>query len=600
MTASRLGSSEKAHDDTLPIAGARTTLSYLWIEVRKQRWQLVLLAVTMTAAAALGLVTPRALGQIVDIANRDGETSEIWNLAAIMAISAIGAGLFAGLGVLLSSKIFETVLASLREAMIAASLRLSLRRVEAAGSGDLVSRATADVSTVSKAIGTAVPTLLTAGFTIVVTFVGLAGLDWRFLIVLVAVIPVYINGIRVYLKRAPGLYRAERAATAQRAHHVLGSIRGIDSVHAFDLSRSLSTRIDRHSWSVVRWFMRALVLQSRLGARINLGEFVGMSTILIVGFVLVGDNSLTVGATTAAMLFFLLLFDPIGQVMMMVDDLQSGAVALGRIVGVIEEADRNVATTSPSDLVTGAGPRLQVQDLRYGYSEDHEVLHGISLTVAPGEHVAVVGSSGAGKTTLASIIAGIHPPSGGRVTLGGVDISAVQEAELSRSIALVTQEVHVFAGTLGADLRMAAPDADDQRLWDALELIGAAQWVRNLADGLETIVGEEGHQLTPLQSQQLALTRLVLLDPELAILDEATADAGSTGAGVLEASAEAALRGRSALIVAHRLSQAARADKIVYMERGRIVEVGSHVELVAKGGRYQALWNAWSRGRSGV
>jgi ATP-binding cassette subfamily C protein len=181
-----------------------------------------------------------------------------------------------------------------------------------------------------------------------------------------------------------------------------------------------------------------------------------------------------------------------------------------------------------------------------------------------------------------------------------VDISAVQEAELSRSIALVTQEVHVFAGTLGADLRMAAPDADDQKLWDALELIGAAQWVRNLADGLETIVGEEGHQLTPLQSQQLALARLVLLDPELAILDEATADAGSTGAGVLEVSAEAALRGRSALIVAHRLSQAARADRIVYLERGRIVEVGSHAELVARGGRYQALWNAWSRGRPGA
>jgi ATP-binding cassette subfamily C protein len=242
-------------------------------------------------------------------------------------------------------------------------------------------------------------------------------------------------------------------------------------------------------------------------------------------------------------------------------------------------------------------PLLEMRNVRYSYSPGHEILHDISLSIADGEHVAVVGSSGAGKTTLATVIAGIHSPSGGGVLLRGNDIETIDHTELARSIALVTQEVHVFSGTLAADLRMAASEADDDALWAALDLVGAGSWVRSLPERIETIVGEQGHHLTPMQSQQLALARLVLLDPEMAILDEATADAGSTGAGVLEDSAEAALRGRSALIVAHRLSQAARADRIVFMERGEIVEVGSHTELVAAGGRYAGLWKAWSRGR---
>jgi ABC-type multidrug transport system fused ATPase/permease subunit len=586
-------------NNKLAIAGFSVTMGYLRAQFRRHTGQLVLLAAIMTVAAGFGLVTPRSLGAIIDIVNGDsgtGDAAEIWRLSGIMAGSAIVSAIFAGLGIVISAKIFESILADLREDMLEASLTLTQSRVEAAGSGDLVSRATADVSTVSEAISQAVPRVLTAVFTIGVTFIGLAALDWRFLIVIVLVTPVYLNGIRIYLKRAPELYAAQREATADRAHHVLGAIHGIESVHAFRLSNLLNRRIDRHSWEVVRWSIRASVLFSRLGVRMNAGEFVGMTTILIVGFVLVDGNSLTIGAVTAAMLFFLLLFDPIGMLLFVVDDLQSGAAALGRIVGVIEES-KSVDEPIASNPRDAAAPVLEFQGIRHSYSAEHEVLHDISLTLAEGEHVAVVGSSGAGKTTLATIVAGVHSPTGGRVLLEGVDIASVQPSELSRAIALVTQEVHVFAGTLAADLRMVAPDASDDALSAALDRVGAGRWAGNLPDGLETEVGSEGFQLTPMQSQQLALARLVLLDPKVAILDEATADAGSVGAGVLEESAQAALEGRTALIVAHRLSQAARADRIVFMERGRIAEVGTHADLVARGGRYCELWNAWSRGR---
>ncbi|SIR89592.1 ABC transporter ATP-binding protein [Williamsia sterculiae] len=577
----------------LPVADWRVTVGYLMRGLRTRGVRLLALVVAMIVSGALGLVTPRLFGHIVDVVADGGDVGDVVRLAGWMVAAAIGAAVAAGIGMALAAGVFESVLASLREEMISRALRLPVARIEAAGSGDLVSRATGDVAVVSDAIGRALPSLLVAGVTVGVTIIGLGTLDWRFLLVAVAVLPIHYVGARLYIRYAPALYANEREANAVRAHHVLGPIRGLETVRAFELSHSLEHRIDRHSWDVVRWAMRASVLQNRLGGRINFGEFVGMTTILVVGFVLVNADEVTVGATTAAMLFFLNLFDPIGALLYTLDDLQSGGAALSRIVGVIDEPERESATdTAPrgADLV-GTG-------IDFGYLHDHEVLHDVSLTVRSGEHVALVGQSGAGKSTLAVILAGLYPPAHGSVRLGSVDLARLDETARARTVALLTQEVHVFSGSLADDLRLVRDEATDDDLWSALEKAGAARWVRALPDNLDTHVGEHGHQLSAMQAQQLALVRIELLDPSVVIVDEATADAGSAGAGVLEASAEAVLAGRSALIIAHRLSQAAAADRIVFMHQGRIVETGTHEHLVAAGGRYSRLWQAWSRGRT--
>jgi ATP-binding cassette subfamily C protein len=579
---------EPGNAGTMPIAGARQVLAVIGRHLVGRRLMLIGVLVALVIAAALGLATPWGLGRMVDIATGDvtGGGNAVLTTGVVMMSAAAGLAVFTGLGIALVGQLLETVLARLREQMITAGLRMPLGRVEAAGTGDLVSRATDDVSEVSIAIGRAVPALSTSVFAAILTMAGLGMLDWRFLVVVVITVPVYVVGLRMYLKSAPAIYAAERASMAGRAHQVLGAIRGLESVYAFGLSGQLCGRIAEYSWAVVRWSMRAMIVQNRLWGRLNFAEFLGMAAILIVGFSMVGDGSFTVGATTTAMLLYLQLFGPIRSVLLIVDDLQSAAASLGRIVGVIDEADR-----CGSDEVGGHGPAIpnelavRADKLTFGYRADRPVLLGVSLTVRPGEHVAVVGSSGAGKTTLASLIAGVHRPDSGVLEVG------------ARRVALVTQEIHVFSGALADDLRMAAPNATDDDLHAALRAVRAEDWVSVLPDGIATQVGAEGHELTPLQAQQVALARLVLMDPDLVILDEATAEAGSTGADALELGADAALRGRSAIIVAHRLSQAARADRVLVLDHGRMIEMGTHDELVRLGGSYARLWEAWARYR---
>jgi ATP-binding cassette subfamily C protein len=337
--------------------------------------------------------------------------------------------------------------------------------------------------------------------------------------------------------------------------------------------------------------MQTRAIQNTFFARLNVAEYLGMAGLLVVGFVLVSIGDGTIGTTTAAMLLFLRLFDPINHLLFVIDELQSALASLGRIVGVITavpDAQPGSRTDVPvPGAPPGASATLAFRGAHHAYTPGHEVLHDIALTLRPGETVAVVGASGAGKSTLAALAAGIHEPDRGEVL----------RPREPGAIVLVTQEVHVFDGTLRENLTLACPGASDAELRSALAGIGASDLLDDFAEGLDTLLGPESASVTPSQAQQLALARVHLVRPRLVILDEATAEAGSTDAGRLDRAAAAVLEGRTGLIVAHRLSQAASADRVVVMARGRIVELGTHAELLARGGEYARLWSAWSHPR---
>ena len=576
--------------NALPIASGRTVLREVWRIVGRRPWRLGLLVAVLVAAATAGIVPALALGMVVDIvATGDHDASRVWWLGAgMVAAVAVGAVLSA-VGTISAARLFERMLAALRERMVDAAFRMPQSRIERAGTGDLIARAGDDVAEVSRAIPSVVPALVGALFTIAMSLVGMAAVDPWYAFALLALVPVHVLAVRAYLHTAPQVYASERAAMSERAQHLLDALRGIESVRAYGLADHHGERIAAASWSVVRWSMRARAIQNVFFARLNVGEFVGMAGLLLVGFLLVAAGHGTIGGTTAAMLLFLRLFGPINQLLFVIDDMQSALASLGRIVGVISAAEtepspaRDAVSPTASADASGGPEVVRLTAVGHAYVPGHPVLTDIDLSLRAGERVAVVGASGAGKSTVAALVAGVHVPAAGCV-------------ETTGTVVLVTQEVHVFDGTLRDNLTLAAPHATDERVADALGRVGADRLLARLPGGLDEPLGESGTNLTPAEAQQIALARVLLVDPAVVVLDEATAEAGSTEAGVLEDAADAAIRGRTALVVAHRLTQAASADRVVLMERGRIIERGTHPELVSGRGPYARLWAAWQSG----
>lgn len=580
----------------LPTATGAETLAALRALLRGHRVLAVTAMSVLVAGTGIGLLTAPLLGHVVDLVVEREGTHALLLPTVLLTGVALGRGAATAVGSALVARLGETVLASLRERFVERALGLPLERVEEAGSGDLVSRVTGDVSVITKSVRQALPEFARSALTIVLTFVGLAVLDWRFLLAALLAMPIQLLAVRWYLRRAAPVYAEHRVASGALQHQLLDSVGGVRTVRAFRLNRVHADLLEQRSRSAVDLALRGIHVVTGFFSRLNLAEFIGLSAVLVTGFLLVDNGSVSIGTATAAALYFHSLFNPVNAALFLLDDVQSAGASLARLVGVSNLAGE----PEPDGRAVPVDGSVKVSSLGYAYVSGHPVLCDVDLEVGSGERVALVGASGAGKTTLAKLIAGVHQPSGGTITLGGVDAGESGPAGIRRAVTLISQEVHVFAGPLAEDLRLARPGATDEELRAALAMVGALEWAQALPEGLATVVGEGGHRLTVTQAQHLALARLVLADPPIAILDEATADAGSAGARVLETAALRALEGRTGLMVAHRLPQAATADRIVVLDDGRVVETGTHEELVAAGGRYAALWAAWSDSRQGA
>lgn len=563
---------------TLPVADRAASLTALAPLLRPSRRRLAAALALLVAGTVAGLAGPILLGEIVDLvaAGRDADAI-IAPAIALLVATALGTLLVAA-GMALLAEVGECTLADLRERVVAHALALPLERLERAGTGDLYARVSEDVRQVAEAVKFGVPTIAASGLAVGLTLVGLGALDPRFALAGLCAVPIQVATVRWYLRRSPRVYADERAAAAACSDRLLNAFAGARTVRSLNLGGWQLGRVGAASQRQVELGVETVRLRTGLYNRLNGAEFAGLAAMLVVGYLLVRSGGTSIGDATAAAFFFIRLFDPINNLLSLLDDAQQGWACLGRLVGVTLEP---LPEAAPEPGAAEAG--LAIAAVGHSYSPGRPVLSDVELEVAAGERVALVGVSGAGKSTLARIVAGVLEPSAGTVR--------------RPSVGLVTQEVHVFAGPLADDLRLARPGAPEAELEAALERVEALAWVRALPDGLATRIGDGGLSLTALQAQQLALARLALADPALAVLDEATAEAGSAGARVLERAADAALAGRTALVVAHRLSQAAAADRVVVLERGRVVEDGPHEQLVRAGGTYAALWASWRGAR---
>jgi ABC-type multidrug transport system fused ATPase/permease subunit len=482
----------------------------------------------------------------------------------------------------------ESVFAQLREEFLTRATALPLSVVEQAGTGDLVSRTTNDVDALSYTVRYGAPAILVASVTSVLTVIAAVFSGPLVALAIVAGIPGLWFATRWYLKRAPQGYAAERAEWGRISTTLGENVENVRTVEALNLADHRVHLVDDVIGATVRRERYTLSLRTVWFPSIEMSYLLPVVVALLWGGLLVRHDLQSVGQVTTVVLYLRQLVGPVNELLAWWDELQVGQASFARVVGLsavaadrVESSDRPVHDEIAADAVG------------FEYSPGRPVLHGVSLALEPGERLAIVGPTGAGKSTLGRLLAGINPPTHGSVQVGGAEVTGLPLDELRSRIALVTQERHVFAATLRDNTALAAPGSSDAVVREALAAVDALGWVEALPEGLDTPVGENGLTLSAAQAQQVALARLVLADPHTLVLDEATSLLDPNAARHLERSLAAVLEGRTTVAIAHRLHTAHDADRIAVVEGGRITELGTHHELVDAGGPYADLWRSW-------
>ncbi|KOX14092.1 ABC transporter ATP-binding protein [Nocardiopsis sp. NRRL B-16309] len=576
-------------DGRLPVAAPATVRRDVRRLLRRERGPLIALTVLTCLVGAVALAGPYLLGRIVDDLEAGTATvGTVDRLAAAVVACALTQLVLTRYARLAAYRFGERMLRRLREDFVHGALALPTRVVERSGTGDLTTRVAADTAKVGVMLRHALPEVFPAA---VQALFLVAAVFWLSPLLgalfLVAAPPVWA-ALRWYLRRSRSAYLAEGAASSTTLEGVTATAEGGRTVEALGLRDARTAATDADALTLDRARRRTLALRSVLYPVTDLAFTLPCVAVLVVGGLAHLDERIGLGVLITCCLYATGLTDPLSRITYWVEQLQSGAASFARLRGIGEVVPRSPALSAdpPTD------DRIEVRGARYAYVEGHDVLRGVDLSVRPGERLAIVGPSGAGKTTLGKLLAGLDSPTAGRVLVGGSTVADLPPEELRERIVLVSQEHHVFVGTLRENLAIAAEGAGDDALLRALDAVGA-DWAPALPEGLDTRLGAGGTTLDAARAQQLALARVVLADPHTVVLDEATSLLDPTTARRTERSLAAVLRGRTVIAIAHRLHTAHDADRVAVVEDGRVTELGTHDDLVAAEGSYAALWRSW-------
>jgi ATP-binding cassette subfamily B protein len=460
--------------------------------------------------------------------------------------------------------------------------------------GVLISRLTSDVQALDEFLREALVEVVGSGLQIVLTVVVLAILSPKLALVSLIALPVLIAASWSFHHGAGRAYHAIRDRVAEVLTTLQEGLSGVRVIQAFRReSRTIDAYKPRSRAQIGAW-RRASFVNIRLFTMIPLAQTVALVAVLLVASSMYRNGQITEGTIAAYVLYLVQLFDPIARFSEWLGEFRQGLAALGKVVGLLRA--ENAVTERPGAVDLPADGALELNGVGFGYESGPRVVSDVSLELEAGEHVALVGVTGAGKSTLAKLLTRQYDPQEGSIRLGGIDLRDAKLDSLRHRIVMLPQEGHLFSGTIADNVRLADPAASDEAVRHALDQIGARDRFESLPEGIHTDVQTRGVRLSAGERQLVGIARVALADPAVIVLDEATSSLDPATEAAVERALAAVVEGRTVIIIAHRLSTAERADRVVVMDAGRVVETASHDELVAQGERYASLWASWQAG----
>ncbi|VEH79638.1 ABC transporter TetB [Corynebacterium kutscheri] len=555
-------------------------------------FSLVIIA-TQIQSGAFGFAVDTLTGRSLPLIGTG--TSALWTLIIIGSATLVFEIISRYIGEYLLGVKLHNLSIDLSRACLHSVLHAPVPEMMKLGTGNVITRMTKDIND-------AIRTLLLIGsraiLTVVVfpiTFVSLLLIHPIFSLPLIVLGGGLFYCARPVLRLLPLATNSMSVAEAHRNSAVLDTLRGLPTLRVFSLGAWAIKRMEKKSWDSIQAHADRLPILLRLLGIAQFTYGLWMLSTIVLGIVLVASEQLSVGGASAAIFLVFRAEVQVFHALFFAGDIQNTATSIGRAVA-LAKLHQPSAHTDCVDL--NAPVDVELKQINFSYPDGGKIINNLDITFAAGTTTAIVGASGAGKSTLAGLISGLQHPDSGQILIGGIDTNQVSDMWTARNVTLVSQEVHIFSGTLRDDLHFAAPHASDEQLLAVLAQVGlkpnTSDWVRAFPQGLATPVGAGAKDLSPEVQQQVALARVLLRNPQVVILDEATAEAASDSTDMLESAAKLVTHGRTAIVIAHRLVQAISADRIIVMDHGKIIEDGNHESLLALGGRYTQLFTRWS------
>jgi ABC-type multidrug transport system fused ATPase/permease subunit len=571
----------------------RRRLGLLWRLTKPYRRRTLLSVFSLLTATATALAPPYLAKVALDDAVRGQGGTKLVVVVVVFVAAGLANWGMTYVETYMTGWVGERILADLRNRLFGHLQQLSLGFYERNRAGVIISRLTNDVEAIDQLVTDGVTSLVQNSLTLIGTAVILFVLDWRLALATCAVLPLMSVATALFRTRSAQAYAQVRERLGLVTATLAEDIAGMRVVQAFNREQPAFENFRQVAQRYREANMRTVVLNGVYFPTVDLLSTAALAIVLAYGGHLYFGHTLSLGTLFAFMLYVNNFFDPVQQLSQLYNTFLSATAALDKIMGILDEQPQVIDRPGARELPHIAG-HVSFDNVRFTYGRGDEVLHGIDLDVPAGTTVALVGHTGAGKSTIAKLLARFYEPTHGRITIDDVDLNDVTQASLRRQLGVVPQEGFLFAGTVAENIAFGKPDAAPDEIVRAAQTVGAHEFILRLEDGYETQLGERGSRLSLGQRQLVAFARALLANPRVLILDEATSSVDIGTERRIEAALRILLADRTAFIIAHRLSTIRDADLIVVLEHGRVVEQGSHDELLAQRGLYTSLYGDWA------